>query len=90
MADSITNCRRIDGGNANGRYLVFYELEDSGNTTQVEIQVLESDMTLITDMNEVETLANAEATIYKTDWVATLAAAPTDVDDATINGPVTL
>lgn len=91
MADKIINCRTVrNSDNSVDAHIVYYEVENGADKTTLSILIKGSDMTDPEDMDELKTLANAQADIDKTAWVATLSTKQTIATADTLNGDVTL
>jgi len=91
MADKIFKCTTLKDGETVLRHLLYYQLESGDDSTHVEIVIEADEMDTSSDMAEAKTLANAKASTYKTDWVASLSAAPTPEDSTgDVEGDVSL
>lgn len=91
MADLIKRADREDNADTTVKcWHISYNVESGSNKNSFVVVVLASEMVDNTDAEEAKTLANAKASIIKSNWVTALSSSETLTNDATIEGTVTL
>ncbi len=91
MADTIRRADKESNADASVKcWHISYDVESGVSKNSFVVVILASEMTDATSATEAKSLANAKATLLKTDWVASLATASTLTTDATLEGVVTL
>ena len=90
MADKIFDHIIQKDGETVIRHVLRYELWSGENMLHIEVVVMAGSMVDPDDAAEAKTIANVEASLAKTAWVAALAAAPTNVSEESTKGDVTL